>query len=340
MTSFAVVILNYNGEKLLPQFLPSVIQNSAGARIIVVDNGSTDSSVKLIKKTFGQVELIQFENNLGYCGGYNRAIGQIVSDVVILLNSDIEVTPGWLDSPMKLLASNPIVAAVQPKILSYQNKTQFEYAGAAGGFIDLLGYPFCRGRIFQTLEFDEGQYNDQSRIFWASGACLIIKREKFLEAGGFDEDFFAHMEEIDLCWRLNRAGYEICYDSQSIVYHVGGGTLSAGSSKKVYYNFRNGLTLLIKNLTLTGLLLKLPFRIVLDYVAALGFILKGKPGSGWAVIQAHLSSVANIGRNLTKRFRNRRIGFKISNKLVINKLLLLEYYILKRTKFTAIKNPK
>jgi GT2 family glycosyltransferase len=340
MTSVAVVILNYNGEKLIPQFLPSVIQNSGNARVIIVDNGSTDSSVSIINQTFPKVELIQFESNLGFCAGYNKAINQVESEIVVLLNSDVEVTPGWLDSPTTLLKSNSVLAAVQPKILSYQSKKQFEYAGAAGGFIDKLGYPFCRGRLFQTVENDEGQYNDQCRIFWASGACLIIKREIYLEAGGLDEDFFAHMEEIDLCWRLNRSGYSIFYDGNSTVYHLGGGTLTTNSPRKVYYNFRNGLSILVKNLPMSGLIFRLPMRIILDYLAAISFLFKGLPGHSIAVLKAHLHSILNIGNNLRKRSKLRKIGTRIPNPLIINKMIVLEYYVLGKRKFTDLRNPK
>jgi len=339
-TSVAIVILNYNGEKLLPTFLPSVIRNSEGAKIVVADNGSTDSSVKLIRESFPAVELIQFQENQGFCGGYNAAINQVMADIVVLLNSDVEVTAGWLESPLSLLESNPTLVAVQPKILSYQNKNQFEYAGAAGGFIDMLGYPFCRGRIFQTLEADEGQYNDQCRIFWATGACLIIRREKFLEAGGFDEDFFAHMEEIDLCWRLNRMGYSIYYDGRSTVFHLGGGTLSPNNPRKVYFNFRNGLSLLIKNLPVSGLLSKLPLRIALDYLAAINFLLQGTPTSAWAVVKAHLHSMGRVRQNISKRIQFNSIGYKIYNNLIINKMIIFQYFVLSKKKFSEIRNPK
>ena len=340
MTSVAVVILNYNGEKLVPQFLQSVISNSGDARIVVVDNGSTDSSVEIVKQLFPQIELIQFEKNYGFCEGYNKAISQIENEIVVLLNSDVEVTGGWLDSPLALLRSSITMAAVQPKILSYQNKQQFEYAGAAGGFIDILGYPFCRGRVFQTLENDDGQYNDQCRIFWASGACLIIKRKIFLEAGGFDVDFFAHMEEIDLCWRLNRAGYSIFYDGNSTVYHLGGGTLTADSPRKVYFNFRNGLSLLVKNLPAHSLLFHLPVRILLDYCAAIVFILKGLPKNGWAVINAHLHSIRIINKALKKRIMNKHLGFKVPKFLIINKMIIVHYFILSHRTYKEINNPR
>ena len=207
MTSVAVVVLNFNGEKLLDQFLPSVVKHSGDAEVIIVDNGSTDQSVSLVKNKFPTVTLLEFKKNHGYCGGYNLALAQLNHSVAVLLNSDVEVTKDWLGSPIKMLESNPDVVAVQPKILSYLEKDKFEYAGAAGGFLDVMGYPFCRGRVFQTVEKDEGQYDDSIPIFWASGACLIIRREAYLKAGGLDEDFFAHMEEIDICWRMQLIGH-------------------------------------------------------------------------------------------------------------------------------------
>lgn len=340
MTSIAVVILNYNGEKLLPQFLPSVIEFSGDARVIVVDNGSTDSSVTLLQNSFPQVELIKLEQNFGFCGGYNAAIKMIDTDIVVLLNSDVEVTPGWLNSPVTLLKSDSRIAAVQPKILAYNNKSQFEYAGAAGGYIDSLGYPFCRGRIFQTLENDEGQYNDKIRVFWASGACMIIKRESYLEAGGLDEDFFAHMEEIDLCWRLNRAGYSIYFDGQSIVYHLGGGTLASGTPRKVYYNFKNGLSLLVKNLPASELLLKFPIRIGLDWIASLKFLFDGMAGNSWAVLRAHYFFFKFLRKDLAKRNLLKSIGFKTDKALFITQSIVYQYYILGKRRFTEIKNPK
>ena len=340
MTTVAVVILNYNGAKLLRQFLPSVIEHSGQANVIVVDNGSTDSSVSLLRESFPQVDLIFHQQNLGYCGGYNAAIAAIKADVVVLLNSDVEVTPNWLVSPVRLLESDPGIVAVQPKILSFHNKQQFEYAGAGGGFIDLLGYPFCRGRIFQTLEHDEGQYNDQLKVFWASGACLIIRREKYVEAGGLDEDFFAHMEEIDLCWRLNRAGYAVYYDGQSTVYHVGGGTLSAGSPRKVYFNFKNGLSLLVKNLPGLELAYKLPCRVALDWIAAFQFLLSGSGQSFLAVLKSHAFSSIGVFRDLSKRKSWSRHGFGVNGGLILNKLIVFQYFVRGNKYYPAIKNPK
>ena len=340
MTRVAVVLLNYNGEKLLAQFLTSVLEHSQEAQVVVVDNGSTDSSVELLRKSFPQVSLILFSENVGYSGGYNKALAQLDSEIVVLLNSDVEVTNGWLASPMRLLESNSDIAAVQPKILSWRNKNEFEYAGAAGGFIDSMGYPFCRGRIFTTTEKDEGQYNDRVEIFWASGACLFIKRQVYLEAGGLDEDFFTHMEEIDLCWRLNRVGKSIYYDGGSSVYHVGGGTLAQGSPIKVYYNFKNGLTMLVKNLPTPELIYKIPFRLILDWAAALNFLVHGHVSNALAVIKAHIFFLAGIGHDLRKRARSAQFGFAVRRGLILNKWIVIEYFLKKRTLYREIKNPK
>ncbi len=232
MSRTAVVILNYNGEKLLRDFLPSVVQYSGSAEVIVADNGSTDGSVACLEQMFPAVKLIRLDHNYGFCGGYNRALQQVDADYYVLLNSDVEVTAGWLGPMVALLDKQPAVAAVQPKILAWARKDLFEYAGAGGGYIDFLGYPFCRGRMFKTVETDNGQYNDSRPIFWATGACLMIRREAYHRFGGLDEDFFAHMEEIDLCWKLQRANAQIWYEGQSTVYHVGAGTLGYESPRK------------------------------------------------------------------------------------------------------------
>jgi GT2 family glycosyltransferase len=340
MTNIAVVILNFNGEKLLAQFLPSVVAHSNDTKVIVIDNGSTDGSVKLITEKFPTIQVIAFKQNLGFCGGYNEALKLIKEPIVVLLNSDVEVTAGWLKSPLQLFEQELGIAAIQPKILAHKNKTHFEYAGAGGGFIDLMGYPFCRGRIFNTLEPDNGQYNDQMPVFWASGACLFIRREKYLEAGGLDSDFFAHMEEIDLCWRLHRLGHQIWYDGQSKVYHVGGGTLSQGSSRKTFLNFRNGLTLLVKNLAPGELKWKLPLRLMLDWVAALNFLLHGFGGSAWAVLRAHTSFTAGLGKDLKKRKELKLLGFNISAGLIRQKMVVVDYFLKGKRTFTQLKNPK
>jgi GT2 family glycosyltransferase len=283
----AIVILNYNGEKFLRQFLPSVLAHSGDARVIVADNASTDSSLLVLKHEFPAVEVITFDQNYGFCGGYNRALKQISSDYYVLLNSDVEVSAGWLTPLIKLLDNDPSTAAVQPKILAWSQKDTFEYAGAGGGFLDALGYPFCRGRLFDVLEKDNGQYNDTREVFWASGACLVIRAGVYHTLGGLDEDFFAHMEEIDLCWRIHRVGQKVMYCGESTVFHVGAGTLSRSNPRKTYLNFRNGLALLFKNLPAFALLWKLPVRMLLDYVAALQFLLKGESQHARAVMRAH-----------------------------------------------------
>ncbi|MDX1545146.1 MAG: glycosyltransferase family 2 protein, partial [Christiangramia sp.] len=244
----AVVILNWNGKELLKQFLPSVIQYSEKATIYVADNASTDDSVEFLKSSFPQVKIIQNSLNAGYAGGYNLALKSVEEDIHILLNSDVEVTENWLEPIVEVFEKEPGTAAIQPKILDHKRKDRFEYAGAAGGYIDKYGYPFCRGRVFQHMEEDHGQYNDDRYIFWASGACLAVRRSAYNEVGGLDEDFFAHQEEIDLCWRLQNMGHKIKYVSNSRIYHVGGATLQNMNPQKTFFNFRNSLFLLLKNL--------------------------------------------------------------------------------------------
>lgn len=322
----SVVILNYNGEKFLRQFLPSVIQYSPEADIIVADNASTDASVELLKFSFPEVGLIVLDKNYGFCGGYNRALQQIQSTYYVLLNSDVEVTPGWLPPLLSLLNGNAMIAAAQPKIKSFASRDKFEYAGAAGGFIDSLGYPFCRGRLFDTVEEDKGQYDDEREVFWASGACFIIRSELFHRAGRFDEDFFAHMEEIDLCWRLKRAGYTIFYTGQSIVYHVGGGTLSKLNPRKTFLNFRNGLYLLVKNLPINELVWKLPVRLVLDYFAAAMFTVKGDLSHASAVLRAHYFLVKKW-LNLTNKRKAIKTPAKASLTGRYTGLIAWNYYI-------------
>ena len=234
MSSIAVVILNFNGRALLKKFLPGVVQFSGQAKIVVADNNSTDGSREWLQTAFPQVQLIHLPANLGFCAGYNAALRQLRATYFVLLNSDVEVTPDWLTPLTNVLEGDPRAGAVQPKIRSYARRQHFEYAGAGGGFIDWLGFPFCRGRIFNTLEADHHQYDDTLPVFWASGACLAVKADLFLQLGGFDEHFFAHMEEIDFCWRLKRAGYQVIYCGASTVYHVGGATLSVGSPRKTY----------------------------------------------------------------------------------------------------------
>ena len=327
MSRTAVVILNYNGEKLLQQFLPSVLQHSTGAEIIVADNASSDQSIPVLKQYFPQVRLIQLDDNYGFCGGYNRALKQVQADYYVLLNSDIEVTANWLTPLIQLLDGNGNIAAVQPKILSFHHKERFEHAGAGGGYIDSLGYPFCRGRIFNHIEEDTGQYNDELPVFWASGACLMIRSEAYHTFGGFDEDFFAHMEEIDLCWKLHRANQAIFYCGKSTIFHVGAGTLGYGNPRKVFLNFRNGLALIYKHYTNREIVYKLPMRLCLDWVASLTFLLKGQTGSFKAVFRAHAAFVKHLGSSRAKRIDIQRRYPIYPRDTIKRGLIVFDYYI-------------
>jgi GT2 family glycosyltransferase len=327
MTSIAVVILNFNGEKLLQQFLPSVVQNSPEARIFVADNGSSDQSVQLVRDRFKEVTLLELGKNYGFCEGYNKALKRITSEYYVLLNSDVEVTPGWLKPLKALLDSNRQIASVQPKILSWKQKHLFEYAGAGGGFIDSFGYPFCRGRVFDHVEEDRGQYNDERPVFWTSGACMMIRAEKFHEHGGFDVDLFAHMEEIDLCWKLNRSNSQVYYSGRSCVYHLGAGTLGYRHPRKTYLNFRNGLILIFKHMDTTELLYKLPLRIAFDCLAALFFLLKGEGKSALSVLRAHLHFLKQLQRIRSKRNRIRSRHPSYPRKNMYSGLIVADYYL-------------
>ena len=285
MENIAIVILNWNGKDWLEQFLPSVIIHSGSARIVVADNASEDDSVKYLKEKFPSVELVQNAQNGGFAKGYNEALQKVKAEYYVLLNNDIEVTENWLASLFETMQDQK-VAGCQPKILSYSRKTQFEHAGAAGGFIDKNYYPFCRGRLFNEVENDEGQYDGASEIFWASGACLMIRSKLFHEVGGFDEDFFAHMEEIDLCWRLKKMNYAFMVAPASVVYHVGGGTLPYTSSNKIYLNFRNNLIMIAKNHD-GPLFFKLFYRMFLDGIAGAKFLFSGEYKNFFAVLKAH-----------------------------------------------------
>ena len=292
MSKVAVVILNYNGEEMLGRFLPSVVGNSPGADIVVADNASTDGSVAFVKENFPSVKIVLLDRNYGFAGGYNRALEKVAADYVLLLNSDVETTPGWLEPLVALLDADSSIVACQPKILDFKRKTHFEYAGAAGGFIDRYGYPYCRGRLFDTVEEDKGQYDVPCDIFWATGAALLVRAAAYRAAGGLDECFFAHMEEIDLCWRLRSRGYRIVCEPRSVVYHVGGATLSAGNPQKTYLNFRNNLLMLYKNLPSCELGTVMRVRCLLDYVAALKFAVAGE----WLHCKAVLKARRDYGR--------------------------------------------
>ncbi|TXE19708.1 glycosyltransferase family 2 protein [Psychroserpens burtonensis] len=296
----AVVILNWNGKQLLEQFLPSVTQYSEGADIYVADNASTDDSIDFVSSQFPEIKIIKNRTNGGYAKGYNDALKHVQADVFCLLNSDIEVTPNWLTPIISEFEINPETSIIQPKILDYKNKSYFEYAGAGGGFIDKYGYAYCRGRIFDTVEKDNGQYDDTTSIFWASGACFFIKKSTFEALHGFDESYFAHFEEIDLCWRAFNANFITKYVGASTVYHVGGATLNAVNPKKTYLNFRNSLFTITKNVK--GFLFGIIFtRLTLDGIAALKFLCNLKVNHFGAVIKAHIGFYAHLPRLLKER---------------------------------------
>ncbi|MDG2060022.1 MAG: glycosyltransferase family 2 protein [Flavobacteriales bacterium] len=298
----AVVILNWNGKHWLEKFLPNVIQHSNDAEVIIADNNSSDDSIKFLEENYPNIRIIQNDGNYGYAKGYNLSLKQINAEYFVLLNSDIEVTKYWISPIISLMDSDRTISACQPKILDYNNKNKFEYAGASGGFIDNLGYPFCRGRIFDYLEEDKGQYNDTTEIFWATGACLFVRASHFFEINGLDEDFFAHQEEIDLCWRFKNKGYKVFVEPKSKVYHVGGGTLNVDSPYKTHLNFRNNLYMLFKNLPLSSLFKIIPIRLILDGVAALTFINKEKGIKHIkSIVKAHFYFYSQIPNLLRKR---------------------------------------
>lgn len=339
MKKAAVVILNWNGRKLLEQFLPSVVSYTTreDVEIVVADNCSTDDSVAFLKTSYPDITRIILDRNYGFAEGYNRSLAQIDADYFVLLNSDVEVTLGWLFPLIHYLDNNADIVAVQPKILAQRNKGGFEYAGAAGGFIDKYGYPFCRGRIFGVLEDDNGQYNAPCDVFWTSGACMLIRAKDYFDCGGLDATFFAHMEEIDLCWRLWSRGRRLVCIPSSIVYHVGGATLNEESPRKTFLNFRNNLLMLYKNLPDRLLTKVLRVRLVLDYLAALHLVLQGKFSNAGAVLSAYKefrsikSSYDGIRReNLEKTVQpdiktiyNKSIlaGFYFKGKKIFSKLV-------------------
>jgi len=328
-TRVAIVILNWNGKKFLEQFLPSVIRYSAGQGFIiyVADNNSTDDSVDFIKANYPKIIIISFEKNHGYSRGYALALPQIKAEYYVLLNSDVEVTKNWLNPLIELMDNNDTIAAVMPKIKSYSHKDHFEYAGAAGGFIDNYGYPFCRGRILSHIEKDEGQYDELREIFWASGACMFIRASAYSKTGGFDGDFFAHMEEIDLCWRLKRLGYTIYCCPESVVFHVGGGTLPNDNPRKLYYNYRNSLYLLFKNIEPEGFVTILLSRMFLDELSALVYLLQGKVSFFMSVIRAHLRFYWNLPKLINKRRIFNRILTKNNVTLIYTRSIAYQFFI-------------
>lgn len=330
----AVVILNWNGKHLLEQFLPSVLQYSATlADVYVADNASTDDSIAYLKNHFPEVKIIQNKENYGFAKGYNEALKYVEADVFVLLNSDVEVTENWLQRPLEFFKTHDKVAALQPKILDYKNKACFEYAGAAGGFIDKYGYPFCRGRLFSTIEEDTGQYDDEIPVFWASGACMFVKADVFWKVDGFDERYFAHQEEIDLCWRIQHLGYQVFYTYQSVVYHLGGATLQTANPKKTFLNFRNSLLNLHKNLP-ENRFWTLFKRLCLDGLAGLYFLSRGKFVHLIAVFRAHVAFYSMC-------FKSKKNAIKptIKHYYYIKNITYL-YFIKKITLFSQIQKNK
>lgn len=324
MKKIAVVILNWNGKKFLEELLPTLIQHTPSeVDIVVGDNASSDNSVEFLKQSYPQIQIIQNNKNYGFAEGYNKVLDKVYADYFVLLNSDVEVTDNWISPIINMMDADDNIAICQPKLLSYYQRDTFEYAGGAGGYIDKYGYPFCRGRLFTTLEKDNGQYNDVCEIFWATGAAMFVKAKVWKDLGGLDGDFFAHMEEIDFCWRAKNAGYKVYYCPQSVVYHIGGGTLPPSSPFKTFLNFRNNFSLLFKNLQKRQLAYVFPIRILMDWVAALKFLAEKKPKEFTAVIKAHwdfyrqIPALKHKRKNITQR--------KVSN--IYNGNIVLEYYL-------------
>jgi len=329
----AVVILNWNGKKFLEEFLPGVVEHSQGyAEVIIADNASSDGSVEYLREHHPGIRVIRFDKNHGFATGYNLALRQIDADYYVLLNSDIRVTENWIAPVVELMESDPLIAACQPKIRSFHEPDRFEYAGAAGGFIDKYGYPFCRGRLFQWVEEDLGQYDDVREVFWATGACMFVRAKVFHEVGGLDDHFFAHMEEIDFCWRLKNNGYKVMYSPGSVIYHIGGGTLPKNNARKTYLNIRNNIIMLYKNLEHDRLVKVFTVRIILDWVAAIKFLVDGGFADMWAVTRAHLHILRNLHKLRKKRekIHHRRVSGIYWGNVVV------EHYLRRRKYFSEL----
>ena len=325
----AVVILNWNGEKFLNQFLPVLLRNTQlpGVDIYVADNASTDNSLSLIEEQFPTVKTLLLDKNYGFAGGYNKALAQINADYFVLLNSDVEVTENWLQPLLNYMNENADVAACQPKIKSFYNRDYFEHAGASGGFIDYLGFPFCRGRVVGTAEMDRGQYDTVIDVFWATGACLLIRSELYNQVGGLDDEFFAHMEEIDLCWRLKGQGFRIVCIPQSEIYHVGGGTLQVEHPHKTYLNFRNNLLMLYKNLPQKSLSNIMRWRMLFDYAAAFQLFVTGKPKNAKSVFKARRDFKKMLPGFVDKRIENLSSATRTDFPEMLRKSIVIEYYL-------------
>ena len=332
----AVVILNWNGVKYLRDFLPYVLASTwPNLDIVVGDNASSDGSVAYLRENYPTVRIIENDDNYGFTGGYNRVLAQVQADYYILLNSDVEVQPNWIEPVIALMESDERIAAAAPKIKAYHNQTHFEHAGAAGGFIDKFGYPFCRGRIFYDIEEDKGQYEQAGEVFWASGAAMFIKKHLWDLSGGFDETFFAHMEEIDLCWRLKNMGYKVMYCPQSVVYHVGGGTLNSENPFKTYLNFRNNLLLLKNNLSFWRAFWVIGSRFWMDLLALTRFLMEGKRKDAWAISRAHQNFVRRLfSKTKDKRPKVKGGGLPLTG--TYSRSIVWDFFVDKKTKFTDL----
>ena len=335
----AVVILNWNGEKYLQQFLPCLIKftSNSDTEIILADNASSDSSLSVMREQFPAVRIIALERNYGFAAGYNKVLAQIEADYYVLLNSDVEVTQNWLAPMINYMVENKDVAACQPKILSYNNRTQFEHAGAAGGFIDKFGFPYCRGRVLGFAEEDKGQYDTVADVFWATGASMVIRSEIYFKVGGLDDDFFAHMEEIDLCWRLRSRGYRIVCIPESTVFHIGGGTLNVESPYKTYLNFRNNLLMLYKNLPAKQLKKIMFWRFIFDYIAALQLLLSGKPQNAHSVIMARRDFKSMVPDFEEKRNENILYSTTENPTEILQESIVLNYYLKSKKTFSSFQ---
>jgi GT2 family glycosyltransferase len=350
----AIVILNYNGKHFLEQFLPSVVKYSNpelpensdfSPEIIIADNASTDDSVAFLNTTYSDLKVIQLAENHGFAEGYNQALAKVEADIYVLLNSDVEVTENWLAPIVDLLRNNRITAACQPKIKAFHQKTHFEHAGASGGFMDALGYPFCRGRIFDKVEEDKGQYDETREIFWATGAALFIKADLFHKIGGFDGDYFAHMEEIDLCWRLRKAGFQIMVCPDSTVYHVGGGTLKQENPFKTYLNFRNNLVTILKNTSGWKMYWLFPLRLVLDGLAGVQFLMKGQFSNIWSIIKAHFYIYFHVFVILNKRMKSQQIVDELyigdrRKRGYLNRSIVWQFFLMGKRRFSELRERK
>ena len=329
----AIIILNWNGQKLLEQFLPSVVNFSSElAEIYIADNASTDSSIKFVNKFYPSIKIIENTTNEGYAKGYNDALADVDADIYCLLNSDVEVTKDWLKPILEVFKKEEKTAIIQPKLLDFKDKTKFEYAGGAGGFLDIYGYPYCRGRVFNDLETDNGQFNDVSDIFWASGACLFIRSKIYHQLDGLDEDYFAHQEEIDLCWRTQNIGYKVKYVGTSTVFHIGGATLQETNPQKTYLNFRNSLLNVVKNVPKKWFLFVVFSRLILDGIAGIKFLIELRPVHTFAILRAHISFYKNFFKFLAKRKKlQKKQDYNLHTSIV------WQYFILGRKKFKDLK---